>query len=526
MTITGALLVALAIVGLRPLNLAVAALVLVSAFRAWRLPAAPTSAPFEPLLVGLASLVVLAGGFALADADRPLATDWMAYLRNAVALDTGDLDPYQRWRGPLHGWACLAATHLTGNLVAGSQLVSLVSATACVPLTWRLARRIFGPVAGLLAVGLFAGWADLALFAASSTPYPLYAALTLAGLTLAIESRERARLAMMAGVSLGLAIVVDLRGEAVLATAVLASAADPGALKTRLLRAVFVGVTGAVVGAGTLAAAPVELIPLAEQVALQRDLNAREGVGACPPRGMAMPTLGDLALPCARVTAAGNLGRANAAIPIGLPAMVVLLLAGAVLARRSAPWLVLPLLPLVPSLFLFGLQHRYFVPVAPLLATLAAGALLRLSPPGRARPWLLGSLVLTLAIGWVTWPGGLVSRARTGRNIDPALSLAGPQTYPALGETLRTDLEATDRVVDCTRAGFNLRLYPHPVEVSSPKGPGQRSKKCRELLEQGPRSHTWLLVTLSETDPVSERWAARGEVQEGPGVYTRLLEGG
>jgi hypothetical protein len=518
--VAAALLVALAVGGPRPTSLALAIAVLALLF-------APTgrerslSRRVEAAVVVFASLGVMGTALWVANPDRPLGTDWMAYLKNAVALATGDLDSYQRWRGPLHAWACLAGTAVTGNLVSGSILVSVVSATACVPLMWWLTRRLFGPGVALVAVGLFAGWADLTVFAASSTPYPLYAALTLAGLTLGVESRGRTWVAALSGIAFALAIATDLRGEAVLAGAVLSAAIDAGSWRVRLARVVLLAAFGAGTGAAVLAAAPVELVPLGEQVALQRDLNAREGSSACPPRGMATPTFEEMAQPCSRVTAASNLGRGDSAVPFGLAGLLAFAALGALLAGRSAPWLVLPFLPLVPSLFLFGLQHRYFVPIAPLFAALGGLVLHRISRPGPFRAGLLVATCAALAAGWSLWPGGLASRAREGRAIDPALALPSGQSYSSIGAALRRDLQAGDRVIDCTRAGFNLRVYPHPVEVSTPRGPGQLGRKCREVLDAAP-ADTWVIAALPDGQAV-EKWQAFARHDEGPGVSTVLL---
>ena len=60
----------------------------------------------------------------------------------------------------------------------------------------------------------------------------------------------------------------------------------------------------AAVGGGALAALPVTLRPLSEQVELQQDLHAREGAAECA----GTPSLARVFGPCGRATLSNNLG--------------------------------------------------------------------------------------------------------------------------------------------------------------------------------------------------------------------------
>lgn len=536
------------------LNAATVALVVIllgaSALRRWRrgtvgpgtlLPPSAAESPGTDAPPWREGLVVLAltGGFllrasALPVADQPLGTDWFAYLKNAIAL--GDHHPadYQAWRGPLHAWVSLALMPAAGGLLEATQLLALVAQTACLPLTWWIGRGLVGRWPALLAVALLAGWPDLLLFARFSTPYPLLACLFLAGTALTaqaiVATRRPVLWAVPAGVTFGLAVATDLRAGP------MAAAVVGGCLLVMLVerraRGLSVGgivaVLAFVVARGTLAQLPVTMVPLTEQIALQRDLNANSGIPGCVPHGAAVPTLGDLVGECGRSTLATNLARAQRATPVSL--VVLALVAAFGLMKQGAPhgaairarvashppgwggwFLALPALPALPSLLLVGVQHRYVVPLAPFAALLLTAGLVRWcgdAPFRRWRlpffpssplrfPWLPTAAVVVVLVAWNLWPGTLLRRPSGGTTgVAPAVSLGDIRGPTLLRRALREQARPGDSIVDCSGLGVRLRLYP--TRVAEP-----RTGTCDHLHADGPSQvgTTWLLLPLQEPGP-------------------------
>lgn len=477
-------------------------------------PPAPVVDRLHPWLLAALTAAFAASCLAIYDRDTAMGTDALAYLKNAVALAEDDPARYRRWRGPLQALLALGGMRVTGWLLEGMVAVSLVSAVALVPLTGALGRRLGGPGVGLVAAAFIAGWADLRLYAVAATPYPLYAALMLAG-TVSLLGRGPAA----AGLPLGLAYGADVRALPAGALLLL------GALvRRRSWGLVAAAGLAAGVGAAVLAVAPVELQPLAEQVALQRDLHAREFPAVCPSRGMAPPDLHAFVGPCGRMTLGLNLARGVASVPVDLAALALLAAVGLAVSGRAAPLLIAPLLPLVPSLFLFGLQHRYFVPVAPSLAVAAALALDRAAGLA-ARPrlaWIAwGGLAVTLAAGWLWWPGTFwAAGARGAGRSDPSWALHGPRVHQRIRAALREGARPGDRVVNCGTPGMVERLYPLPVENRASSG--GLNRQCRALLALAPSRPTWLVAAVGSGDEVDPAWRVVVEAPEGKDRKLRL----
>ncbi len=511
-----------------------------------------------PAVVVITALFV-ASALPVLDPGRPIGTDWMSYLKNAIAIATGDWGLYQRWRGPGYAWASLGATALTGSLVAGSILVSFLAATALVPLTALLGRRIAGPEAGILAAALMAGWADLRIHAVSSTPYALYAALVLAG-TVAILGPGAARAAdgtsgppapgpatrrgwspwraggraCLAGLAFGLAFATDQRAAPIAGIVIIgevgATAVDwlrsrgaaarslgPPRPGLRLATLALAALVATAVGAGTVATFPVPLLSLDEQVALQRDLHAREGNTGCQPKGPLLPTVADVVGPCGRATLRGNLLRGREAVPLDLGAIAGLVALGLVVARRGRAALLAPVLPVALSLFVVGVHNRYLVAAGPALAAAAGSALAWLSgatgPPAdpsrclgvrrAATSIALLAVLVVSAWAWTRSPGTLWSVAHGGTTLGFSLH-SGPPSEATL--VIRDRARKRDRVVDCARAGLRERLWPRPVETS-PAGAGDLlSKRCTRLLAKGTRLPTWVAAWTVPDTPVAESW--------------------
>lgn len=483
--------------------------------------AAPRPGPAPPAWVDPALVAALTLGFAAAalrlDVDaQPIGTDWQAYLRNAVAAGTGDWSRYQDWRGPLHAWASLAVLPLTRDLVAATQLLALVCTTSLVPLAWGLGRAHGGRLAGLLAAGLVAGAPDLLVYARTSTPYPLLAAL-LAGGACAVTAGGRAG-ALAGGVLLGLAAVTDLRGGPLGAAVLGGAALLPGGWR----RAVAAAAVAATVAAGLYAALPVRLTPLSEQVALQRSLHAAEGETACLPGPQLLPGPADLAGPCARRTLAGNLARAAAASPVPPAWFGALAVAGAALGPGplgARALLLLPLLVTLPGAALIGMQHRYLLPLAAFGAALGGRALAALVPEGSGRraPAALAAVVV-VAVGAAQHAGSATLLARaTGRGrpvaAAPAVVLGAPKPLTDVHRRLVAEARPGETIVDCTQAGLRLRLHPRDVEET--RAPG----RCRALLARAP-ARTWLLV--ESADAPGEGWTVAGAWPRGPATLYLL----
>ncbi len=541
----------LPLAGMRPAELAL--LVALGGFVALRIRSRRDARPLDlpawvdPVVVTILTLGFLVAGAGLANPDQPVGTDWFDYLGNAAAVGDGAWDRYHDWRGPLHAWACLALLPLSGGLIAASQHVALLTATALLPLTWWLGRLLLGRWPALLAVGLLAGWADLRLFAVYSTPYALLAATGTLGLALTVASRARPVLAVPAGIALGAAIATDQRGLVFVAAVAVAAGLDalrplpsaaprpldalgsPAPLRRRLAPVFVATALAFAIGGGALAALPVTLRPLSEQVALQRELHAREGAEQCAGE----PSLAQVFGPCGRATLSNNLGASGDVFPVELATLVVLLVVGLAASPGARAWLLLPILPTLPSLVLVGAQHRYFVPLAPLFALLAgAGLAWAASAAGRAPrgtvgrgPGLLALVVVVgLGVAWHTAPGTLWTRAHTGKGIDPGSLLEGPSVYGRVRAALAPRLGPRDTVVDCARAGMGLRVYPHRVEDAPPVA-GELSRDCAVLVRTGSRARgvKWVIAVVGPYEVLAPSWEVVWRGEESPGREAVLL---
>jgi hypothetical protein len=283
------------------------------------------------------------------------------------------------------------------------------------------------------------------------------------------------------------------------------------------------------IGGGALAALPVSLRPLSEQVALQRELHAREGAEQCAGE----PSLAQVFGPCGRATLSNNLGASGDVFPVELATLVVLLVVGLAASPGARAWLLLPILPTLPSLVLVGAQHRYFVPLAPLLALLAgAGLAWVASAAGRAPrgtvgrgPGLLALVVVVgLGVAWHTAPGTLWTRAHTGKGIDPGSLLEGPSVYGRVRAALAPRLGPRDTVVDCARAGMGLRVYPHRVEDAPPVA-GELSRDCAVLVRTGSRARgvKWVIAVVGPYEVLAPSWEVVWRGEESPGREAVLL---
>ena len=475
--------------------------------------------------------------------DVPLGIDWQRYLGNALAIAQDDWAAYQLWRGPLHPFVCLLLTPLAGHLLEASQLASALGVGALVLASAALGRRMLGPMGGFWTALLLAGWPDLALLGRMSTPYPMLAGLVAAGiyaLDLAFLARVRpptrvgARLsprwmaAGAAGVLFGLAGATDARGLVLAAGAsvgvMLVGASPPwgaggDAGPTGVARAAAKHVLALL---GVLALAwltrelivgrlPVQLLTLGEQVALQRDLHAREaGIRACVDKRAAAVVVSDLWSACGRETAWRNLGRLAGAMPF--PWWVGAALGALGLRRRLLPAFCL-CLTLLPAAFVVGMEHRYILPLSGALSILLVSGAFRLADGafrladgvvplagGRARLCAAGVLTLALALGWRMRAATLLDRA-TGVRRQPSghAQAVRIDALPPIAMARRVLRERAVpgpsgalRVVDCAGLSLDERLYPQPVEEAAFNG--RSSARCKRLLSGPASPNVWVLA--------------------------------
>ena len=186
----------------------------------------------------------------------------------------------------------------------------------------------------------------------------------------------------MTGVLFGLAGATDARGM-VLAGAAVAGAVcwSPRAVP-RLLAALGLALT---VRWAVLWRLPVQLLSLGQQIALQRDLHARESrIPTCVDHHAAAVQISELWSPCAAQTAWLNLHRLLPMAP--LPIAVIALVALLGVRRRNAPLLGM-VLTIVPATLLVGLEHRYLLPLAGPVAVLIGSGVARVGGLMARAPW-------------------------------------------------------------------------------------------------------------------------------------------
>lgn len=459
-------------------------------------------------MVALATLAFVVWARLLPYDDWPLGDGWNRYLGNAIVLAEGRWEAWHAWRGPVHAGATLALTPLAGTLVRASQAVALLSTAALLPLTWALARRLVGPRAALVALGLLLAWPDLRLFAWFSGPYPLQGAL-LAGGALALLAPARAA-PLAAGLCLGLAAATDARA-ALQGAALLAGLAGRGATPSRALAAAAVA---GLVGTALVALLPADLHSLRELAALQR-AHAAPLVAECARGGPAAAlSLADLLGPCARGMLALNLDRAREAVPDALFPLAPLAALG-LLPRQRAPaplGLLPPLLVTLPSVLLVAVQHRYLVPLAPFAAVLAAAGLDRL---GRGTPWI-GLVPLAAGLAWHVGGPTLLTRAGGARGGTATADLARPGPVVLAARAVRDAHRPGERVLDCANGNLRERLWPIPVETVQP-GAGGPPRACRAALAAPGAG--WVLVRPGPGLVLGPGWTAVTGAPPGVTLY-------
>ena len=464
----------------------------------------------EPLLVGLAVLYVEWQAAALPLRDQPIGTDWQRYVGNAVAISERQWGDYQAWRGPLHAFVSLALMPAAGHLLEASQWVSMGAVAVLIAATAALARRMGGPGAGLCAALLLAGWPDLVIQARMSTPYPLFAALTIAGMyALDMCAGRRWMPAMFAAMLFGLAAATDARGGGLAAAAVIggtiaAGLSAPNAARPpqgRWDRAVPV-LTGAAVLAGAwlvraivVGRVPVQLLSLLEQVALQRDLHAREGgIAACIEHRGVLPGITELFGQCGQATAVSNLARLSAIAPI--PWWIVAAVLALGVQRRNA-MVIAVCVTVLPAAFIVGIEHRYLLPLAGPVAILLVSGARRLGAKRQIAGWAaVGVLLAAISVGW-RFHDSLYARMSA-----PILSGMDPRRAPAVRIVslpptseargwLREHASADSNIIDCAGLDLDLRLYPWQVNEIAKNG--RPSSRCAELLAAPatPNTYVW-----------------------------------
>jgi hypothetical protein len=395
--------------------------------------------------------------------DRALGTDWVSYLRNAMAVGSGHWEAYNVWRGPLYSWLLLALLPIAGTPLAASKVVSIAAAAAAIPATWALGRAIALPGA-VWGAALLALWPDLPIVAHFSTMYPLLMALLAGGAALA--AGEGRATAVGAGMLFGLAGATDLRG-AVLAACFLAAVAL--SKPSRLSMCALSAATGALLVLLILTPLPVTLLPLEEQIATQAALGpVARNVHALAGAGPHVLVVAFLLAPLAMIR------EARSRLPILVP-----------------PAVVLAALAFVP------LQLRYFLPVAPFVALLAAAGLSTVL----VRP-LVPVVVALLCVTW-RWSDDTMMYAFEHGAHGVELGSAGlariDDGVPVLERAQKES--RFDRVVDCSALDIvDVLFFPTPVDHPSDAG-------CATIARTGVSSgDRTLLLTSSPEPPDRSAW--------------------
>ena len=368
--------------------------------------------------------------------DRPLGNDWESYLRNVVAIGTDRWATYNGWRGPLHAWLTLAALPVCGTPLVASKTVSVVATAAAIPATWALGRALAIPGAVWGAV-LFALWPDLEVVGHFSTMYPLLMALLAGGA--ALVSTGTIPGAIAGGVLFGLTGAADVRGLA-LAACFVATATLLRPTRAAVVRLAACAAVAALVCGMLLARVPVRRVPLAEQIATQSILAPMDNVLTANVRSLldGGPHLLFLALLCVPI---GLLAEPRARLPLAAPVAAIA-----------------ALLAFVP------LQFRYFLPVAPFLALLAAAGITVLLR--RAPSFVPGLVVLFLCMTRRLSDDSLLSVLRHPGPRSIELDAAG-FSYIDEGLTIVERAQREQRfaqVVDCSTLSLvDVVVYPTPL---------------------------------------------------------------
>lgn len=456
----------------------------------------------EALGIAACAAWVVADAAALPLRDQPIGTDWQRYLGNAVAIAEHQWGDYQTWRGPLHAFVSLAVMPAAGHLLEATQWVSMGAVAALVVLAGALGRRVVGPGGGLAVALLLAGWPDLAVQARMSTPYPLFAALVAAGLLAVDASRDGGWIAAAIGaLAFGLAGAADARGAGLTAAALVGAwVAGGSARRAATLAGVAAGAW--VLRAVVVARVPVQLLSLLEQVALQRDLHAREGgIPACVDHHGVLPGLAELFGPCGQATFGHNLARMAEVAP--LPAVLVAAVAACGLQRRSA-MLAAVCATVLPAAFLVGIEHRYLLPLAAPVAVLVVAGAARIGAwmprPTAARIAVLALTVVALTLGWRAHDS-LRARMTAAPDVRldprraPAVRLGSPPPTLETRRWIREHAHDGSRIVDCAGLALELRLYPWPVDTIARNG--RPSARCAALLAAPATPDTFVLARES-----------------------------
>lgn len=462
--------------------------------------------------------------------NMPMGDGWMRYLRNAQVLDTEEWQRWQRWRAPGHALAIHALMPLTGGLVQAARVLSIGATTLLLPATWWLGRLAFGRWPALFGLLLLAGWADLRAMALQTTPYAMVALLLALAAGLCLAALEgRTALGLLAGAVLGLGWGADLRVSG-LSLAMAGACALAGVSRGIRWR-------GPLVAAGLLLVAfplsqsilhaiPVELFPLSEQVALQRDLNAQFVGGDCFDTQGRMPVLSDLLLDCTRRTAWESLRKLPAWFPLPPLLLALLGVVGLLSPKRQEAWRLLPLLalllPAIPSLLMVPFFHRYGLLLAAPLAALGGAGLWRICRRLGARwgPVVGVSLLLALGVAWQASSHTLLARieGRAGHEGAPMPSgLSVGNEVARLVGTLQARAAPTDAISDCAHLDLSLRLYPR--EVRAPSMPAI-PKACPRIYAAGAGSAAvaWLVAPQAAL-PSLGAWTQEERFEINGGVW-------
>jgi hypothetical protein len=242
---------------------------------------------------------------------------------------------------------------------------------------------------------------------------------------------------------------------------------------------------------------------------------------------MTFPTVAEMVGPCGRGTFGANLRRLEAALPLSLPFFAALAILG---LRRGPAWLLLlPVLTMVPSLFIIGFQHRYGIALAAAVALLFGTGLAGLVGGTGWRGWaslgcMLG-LVGGLGAGLWNVPTAPLARATWGDappGAAPNVQILEPKGLTIVRQILRAEHQDGERIVDCAKGGLRMRMYPLVVD-EVPTKPGLLPPACRSLLASPAAEATWVLAVVPGTVPAG--WDVRYSLPRPEGSLILAISG-
>lgn len=404
---------------------------------------------------------------------------WADYLENAWMVTHREDLGYANFRRPLHGALLGHLGEAMGSYADAGIVLSSLAAGGAVLAAGLLARALAGPwAAGAASVAVVS--TQVAITSARwANNYTLLAGTS--GLSLALAACcarwPRWWLALLAGLSGGLAWGVDSRGLAMLPGA--AALVLLGAARARRVGVLLAFALPMAIGPvsqdalwldGVQRPGPVEQLRFQRSVSLRWARNSHDPVliDACADEAAdTLPTLGTLQTPCAQAMWSYNLSKrfpAHLPWPAGVVALAALALLVPGRRRGEAVDGIAALggglASLVAFAWWFPYPDRYLLPFCVPLAVIVPVGLARVL--GRVRPWALAvGAVVALAGAWVADP--------TERNTPTKLQF-NPQERlkDRVAAQVASVLGDGDAFLDCADFHTATRWLPRLVAPAPP----------------------------------------------------------